>query len=126
MSAATVDGYRQEKVTLQELFSGGRGKIKEPSVKALRQRALDGILVYLDSSGPTQYFDRRLSEIRHRAARSCKKPGITWRNITRAFREADSSDAINQSIIQSLNSSTPEQVIAKTIAALISEKLERY
>ena len=126
MSPAAAERYRQVKVTLQDLFNGGRGKIREPSVKALRQRALDGILVYLDSSGPTQFFDRQLSEIRHRAARSCKKPGITWKNIARAFREADSSDAINPSIIESINSSIPEQVIAKTISALINEKLERY
>lgn len=125
MNVAIVDRYRQETVSLQELFSGGRGKIKEPSVKALRQRVLDGILVYLDNDGPTQYFDRRLSEIRHRAARGCKKPGITWKNITRAFREADSSESINPSIIQSLNSGTPEPVIVKNITVLIGEKLER-
>ena len=126
MSPATVDSYHQVKVTLQDLLNGGKGTIREPALKALRQRALDGILVYLKSNGPTQFFDRQLSEIWHRAARSCKKPGLTWRNIARAFREADASDAINPSIIKSLNSRIPEQVIAKTIAGLINEKLERY
>lgn len=72
--SANVDGYRQEKVTLQDLFNGGKGKIREPSLKALRQRALDVFGQWRADS----IF--RPAAFRNQAP-SCEKLYETWNNL---------------------------------------------
>lgn len=90
--------YQCEEITLNDLlpFSG------EPSYNALRARAGDGILVFIRANGASQYFDKLLSLIRCKSARSVKGPGITWGKIARAFKTLDAQD-INGTIIARLN-----------------------
>src|SRR6266545_3009262 len=87
MSSATrlrrKKGYLLEKVTIRELF--GKGLTREPSEKALRERALQGILEFVESVGNTHYYDLILSTIRANAARACKRPGVRWADIASAL-----------------------------------------
>lgn len=112
-------GYQEKRTTLQKLFESKR--TKEPSVNALRERAQEGVLVYLENNGPTQYYDEELSVIRVNAARICKKPRVFWKDIRRIFKELDRD--INSLIIKNLNSGVPEQTVMDMISKLIKNKL---
>ncbi len=115
--------YQVVKATIQELFDSGR--TREPSVKALRTRAREGILVYLESKGPIQYYDRELSVIRVSAAWDCKRPGIQWKGIGRAVRDLDALNGINPLIIETLEKggSAKEAEAQIQIARVIREKM---
>jgi hypothetical protein len=113
--------YQVVKVTIQELFDSGR--TREPSVKALRTRARESILVYLESNGPIQYYDRELSVIRVNASRTCKRPGVQWKGIGKAIRDLDALDGINPLIIETLeNGGSAKEAEAQT-ARVIRERM---
>lgn len=71
--------YALDKVTIRELFESRA--TREPSEKALRERAFEEILVFEETTGNTHYYDRVLSTIRVNAARRCKRPRVQWRHI---------------------------------------------
>lgn len=115
--------YQVVKVTVQELFDSRR--TREPSVKALRTRAQEGILVYLESNGPMQYYDRELSVIRVNAARACKRPGIQWKGIGRAIRDLDDSRGIDPLIIETLENGGSTKEAEAQIARVIQDRINR-
>jgi hypothetical protein len=80
-------GYELHRATIEQLYK--RGRSGQPSMDALRARAREHILVYLDSEGPTRFFDEQLSEIRLQAAAQCRAPGVTWKMIGTALKALD-------------------------------------
>ncbi len=117
----TGHGHQVVKATIQGIFESGR--TREPSVKALRARAREDIFVYLESNGPTQYYDRELSVIRANAARTCKRPGIRWKDIVRAVRDLDTLGRINPLIIESLQNGGSEKEAEARVTHLIRERV---
>lgn len=107
--------YKQRKVTIKELFESGQ--TKEPSIKALRTRADEGILVFLESMGNVYYYDEQLSIIRDLAARKCKRPGVRWKDIKNAFKKSGYSP---EKIIEMLNHSKSKAEIVNEIANELS------
>ncbi len=115
---ASRAGYRQEMVTIKELFTSG--DTLEPSEKALRSRAgrRQGILVFMESIGNTHYYDRMLSLIRANAARRCKGPGVHWSDIAGSMKKTSlpndrlvsllnqghSLDEVTESLVKDLSS----------------------
>ena len=59
--------YVEKKVTIKELFDSG--KTREPSLKALRKRAEEDILLFVESNANAYYYDEKISLIRALAAR---------------------------------------------------------
>jgi len=115
-------GYEKKKATLQELID--KKLTKETSINALRARARAGILIYLENSGPTQYYDEQLSAIRSKAASDCKRPGVFWKDLERAFKAGDASNAVNALIIKNLDSGLSQQTVVEAVAKVIKQKLE--
>ncbi len=79
--------YTEKKVTIKELFESG--KTRELSIKALRSRAEEGVLVFVETKGNINYYDESISIIRVLAARKCKRPGIRWKDISKAYTNSD-------------------------------------
>lgn len=104
-------GYVKNNVSLKQLFNSK--KTKEPSVKALRTRAEEGILVYRESIANVYYYDEQLSIIRALAARKCKRPGIRWKDISKAL---DDSRYTEKKIVDMLNQDKSNAEIIKEIA----------
>ena len=109
--------YERREVPLKNLLPGSG----EPSMAALRERATAGILEYLGSHGPTQLYDEILSLLRCRAARACKKPGVTWTSIEASVRSR--SQSINETAIRMLHANSPEETVIEAIADLIRLRL---
>lgn len=80
-------GYELETVSIRQLFESSQ--TREPSENALRERANRGILVFVESVGNTNYYDRQLSVIRVNAARACKRPGVKWSHIANCVARRD-------------------------------------
>lgn len=119
--ASRAAKYQAVKITVKELFEGKL--TQEPSEKALRDRARQRILVFLETNGAKQLYDRDLSSIRVVAARQCRRPGNKWKDISGVFKELDVSDKINKLIIENLNSGLSKEAIVAKVKSLIEERL---
>jgi len=114
--------YQKEEITIPELFQ--QRLTKERSVKALRARAKEGILVFIREDGRTQLFDRQLSVIRVLAARKCKGIGITWGKLSRVFKDLDDGNpSLNEQIIEWLNSGLLQNEVIEKTKEIIKKEL---
>jgi len=111
--------YKKKDITLKELFK--QGHTGENSLKALRSRANEGILIYtgIANDGRTRLYDKQLSIVRSKAARQCKNnhPQPYWSHFKRAFMKLDElNPSLNNLIINLLNKQRSEnQAIIKIL-----------
>lgn len=102
--------YIERLVSVQELY--GSEKTAEPSLRALRTRAEEEILVFVKSSGNEYLYDEMLSIIRVRAARQCKRPRIRWRDISKELKHVSLT---NDRIKELLGNETPEEKVIEML-----------
>ena len=112
--------YRKERATIKELWEAGTTGLK--SVSALRARAKDGMLVFIENEGQNQVFDRQLSVIRIRAGQKCKVPGVTWRRVCTALRALDKRD-LNSKIVSLLSKGFTSEETSKAVHEFIQREL---
>ena len=110
--------YIEKPVSIQELYDSK--KTGEPSIRALRSRAQEGILVYVRSQGNEHLYDETLSVIRARAARECKRPGVRWKDIK---RELPYISITNDKIKELLNSGVSEEKIIQMLRDELNSRL---
>lgn len=114
--------YTLQLVTLEELWDTGRTRQK--SINALRERAKEDILWYVENRGAAWLFDLALSLVRENAGAKCKRPGKTWRRISIAMKALDKQN-INREIIKILNSpnnsSAHKEAVRFVVAKLTDE-----
>lgn len=114
--------YQREEITIPEVFQ--QKLTEERSVKALRARAKEGILVFVREDGRSQLFDRQLSVIRVVAARKCKGIGITWGTLSRVFKHLDNSNpSLNEKIVKWLNEGLSEDKVIKRVKKDIKKEI---
>ncbi len=114
--------YVETPITLHDLLPLVQQWV--PSLNALRARAEERILVFLQNTpGPTHYYDRDLSVSRVRAAYHCRGPRVTWRLLGRIFRDLDHMNAINPLIITGLNRGDVDREIVARVVALVEARL---
>lgn len=125
--------YIQEPVTLQEL-----AKLKaehlQPSEKALRKRADEKLLVYLDMRGASKLYDKQLSLVRCKAAtlarsKLSREKRMPWGTVARTFRRLDIGDvrpaelvgctSLNDWIKGRLNSNSNTSAVAEKLAEVL-------
>ena len=108
--------YKENKVTLQELYN--TGDTKERSLNALGNRGRQGILAFAGhgTDGKTLLFDEQLSVVRLRVARELKGPGKTWKVVSGVINRSDSiNDEIKKEINEYHEIKKPIQIITKKI-----------
>jgi hypothetical protein len=112
--------YIERLVTLEEVWQNRRTKQK--SINALRERAKEGILWYVDSRGAAWIFDLDLSLVRENASSKCKRPGTTWKRISVAMKALDKEN-LNKDIIKILNGgpSTHQAAVKFVLERLVDE-----
>lgn len=96
--------------------------MKQRSIFALREKARDGLLVYIENNGAVQFFDQDLSIVRENAASKCKRPGVTWKRILIAINALDRRD-INSQIIRVLNTTNSTSEATKFLVDKIKEEI---
>lgn len=104
---------------------------REKSIKALRSRAQEGVLVFkgLDDDGRTRLYDKNLSVVRVLAARACKNenPRVTWGVLQNIFSDLDSyNHSLNQKIIRMLNDDNSMIACVSEVKELLIENLKAH
>lgn len=118
--------YQLKEISLRELFE--KGITREQSVKALRSRANERIVVFtnLDVDGRTRLYDEQLSMIRAITARKIKNsnPKISWGLIQRTFEKLDNFNfGLNEKIIELLNNNSNIEEVFKSVEKIMLESL---
>ncbi len=113
--------YLLERVTIRDLFE--KRVTREPSEKALRERALQGILEFVESIGNTHYYDLMLSTVRANAARACKRPGVQWADIASALGKATLTNAAIKDLLNEGRSFKEiESSLAQEISTILNSR----
>ena len=100
----------------------GTRKTKQVSLDALRRRAMEGLLAFIDGEGRYLIFDQVLSLIRIAAAAKCRRPRVTWQRIARAMKLLD-KDAIDQKLIDLLNSGASNEKAIRFLVDKINTQI---
>lgn len=104
---------------------------REKSIKALRSRAHEGVLVFkgLDEDGRTRLYDKNLSLVRVLAARACKNenPRVTWLMLKNVFAHLDSNTyPLNQKIIRMLNDDNSIIACVSEVKTVLIDNLKMH
>jgi single-stranded DNA-specific DHH superfamily exonuclease len=122
------DLYKLEKISIRELFE--QKLTDEKSIKALRSRVKENILVYvdMDDDGRTRLYDKHLSSIRAKSARRLKKsnPQVNWSVFKRVFERLDKKNpGLNENTIASLNNGSTKEDAIKFAMEMVTDRLLR-
>lgn len=117
--ATEQSGYIRNLVNLQQLFESG--ETKEPSIRALRSRAEDDILVFVESKEKSHYFDEQLSVMRVVVARLCKGIGVRWKDISKIMNR--DSAFFKETIVERLNNGETQSDIIENLSTRLRKAL---
>lgn len=129
MENCTEEGlYKREEISIKDLFD--LKFTDEKSMKALRGRVNDNVLVYVDTAadGRTRLYDKQLSSIRAKAARRLKRtnPQVTWGTFKRVFERLDKKKpSLNQKTIKSLENGTSDEEAVKYVVNVIVDRFHQ-
>lgn len=126
--------YIREEITLNDLEKQ-KSEHGQPSVKALRARAEEGILVYTGMSGASKLYDKQLSIIRCRGAHLARQRlssprRVPWNTMAQVISQLDRGMlrpwgapdivALNDWLIAELPSNSDDSVAEKFCGLLCS------